>query len=354
MDKEKIKNYTVYYNSNIKAAIKKMDEGGIGLIVCVDENENAVGIVTDGDFRRAILQGIDLQNSVKKISNKNYCSLEFDYKNTDVKYIFENTVAQQIPVLKNGKLVDILSKEAFYSGNKKNKFTLPQIHLPVVIMAGGEGKRLDPFTRILPKPLIPLGNQPIIEIIMDKFAQFGMKNFFISVNTKAKMIKSYFEDSSKKYNISYIEEDKPLGTAGALRFLEGKLKTPFFISNCDIIVESDYTKIYKFHKKNNFDITIVGSLQHYTIPYGVCDIENGGILKNIKEKPKYDLLVNTGMYLFNTDILKFIPRNKFFNIPDLIKKLEKPRKKIGVYPVSEKSWIDVGKLTEYKKHINLF
>ena len=220
-------------------------------------------------------------------------------------------------------------------------------------MAGGKGTRLDPFTRIFPKPLIPIGDNPIIEIIMDKFAKYGMKSFIISVNTKAKMIKAYFEDSRSKYNISFIDEDKPLGNIGALRFLEGKLKTPFFISNCDIIVECDYTKIYEFHQQHNCDLTIVGSLQHYTIPYGVCDIENGGILKSIKEKPEYDLLVNTGMYVFNPDILKFIPKNEFFNIPDLIKKLKKARKKIGVYPVSEKSWIDVGKLSEYKKHINI-
>ena len=141
----------------------------------------------------------------------------------------------------------------------------------------------------------------------------------------------------------------PLGTAGGLKYLEKRIDTPFFVSNCDIIIQCDYFDIYKFHKKANFDLTLVSSIQHHIIPYGVCKLENDGSLKTIREKPEYDFLVNTGMYILNPDILKFIPKNKSFDMTDLIKCLKEEKKKIGVYPVSKKSWIDVGQWEEYKK-----
>jgi NDP-sugar pyrophosphorylase family protein len=285
--------------------------------------------------------------------NKNFYFLDLNYKEEEVKKIFKDTVASRIPVLKNKKLVDIIIKEEFFKINSEEVTKRPQIKLPVVIMAGGKGTRLDPFTRILPKALIPIDDKPIIEIIMDKFADFGVTNFYISVNHKSKMIKAFFEDFHSNYNISFIDENIPLGTAGGLKYLEKKIVTSFFVSNCDIIIQCDYSKIYKFHKKGNFDLTLVSSIQHHIIPYGVCKLENDGSLKNIKEKPEYNFLVNTGMYILNPDILQFIPKNKSFDMTDLIKRLKERKKKIGVYPVSEKSWIDVGQWEEYKRAIKI-
>lgn len=218
-------------------------------------------------------------------------------------------------------------------------------------MAGGKGARLDPFTRILPKPLIPFGNDPVIKVIMDEFGKFGMNDFYISLNDKGRMVKAYFHDHDMDYRIEYIEEDKPLGTAGALKCLDGKMDGTFFVSNCDIIIQADYVSIFDFHKKGSYDLTLVGSMQQYTIPYGICDIDNGGVLKGIREKPEYDFLVNTGLYLLEPAIPQYIPENEYFDMTDLIKKIQDNGLKVGVFPISEKSWIDVGQWAEYKNTI---
>jgi NDP-sugar pyrophosphorylase family protein len=218
-------------------------------------------------------------------------------------------------------------------------------------MAGGEGKRLDPFTRILPKPLIPLGDEPIIMLIMKEFAKFGMKHFNISLNDKGRMIKAYFHDHEMPFQIDYIEEDKPLGTAGALKYMSGKIDRPMFVSNCDIIVRADYTELLKFHNKGEYDLTLVASMRHFVIPYGVCEVGSQGDLIDISEKPEYDFLVNTGLYLLNPETLNLIPNDRAFDMTDLITEVRSNNMKVGVFPVSEKSWADIGQWTEYRETI---
>ena len=343
-----INRYQVHKDVEIRGAIKKMDAGGIGLIVVIDDNGFVVGIVTDGDFRRSILENVQLDRPIHLVTNKNYVYIEGNYTQAEVRKLFNDVKIRHIPVLKNGKLCDIIVKD----GLSLSKEVHRKINIPTVIMAGGVGTRLDPFTRILPKPLIPMGDKPIIEIIMDEFAQFGVNDFYISINYKGRMIRAFFDDHPSTYKINYIEENKQLGTIGALKLLHKILKKPFFVSNCDIIIKDDYSTIYDFHKKGKYDLTLVASMQHHTIPYGVCEIENGGELKNITEKPEYDFLANTGMYILNPEMLNYIPKDTLFHITDLISELKKNNLKIGVYPVSGNSWIDVGQWTEYKNAID--
>lgn len=344
--------YKIPHSYSIRKAVKRMDEGGIGFVACVDENDHVIGIISDGDFRRAVLSGISLEKNVQEIVNGSFIYAPVNYKDKDLEDIFSNETVRRIPIIDNGKLVNIITEESFWPKrgsvrNEKNK-----IDLPVVIMAGGKGKRLDPFTHILPKPLIPIGEKPVIEIIMEEYAKYGMNEFYISINHKGNMVKAFFADCNLGYSIKYISEEKPLGTIGALRFLEKKIHSPFFVTNCDVIIKADYSLIYKYHQEKNYVITLIASMQTRTIPYGVCEIENGGLLKRIVEKPSNNFLVNTGMYLLNPEVIPLIPANESFDVTDLINKMLSLNMPIGLFPVSADSWLDVGQWEEYKKAVS--
>jgi NDP-sugar pyrophosphorylase family protein len=223
-----------------------------------------------------------------------------------------------------------------------------KLEIPIVIMAGGKGTRLDPFTRILPKALIPINDKTILELIIEKFLKYSVVKFHLSINHKAKIIKSYFEELQTNYSIEYLYESKPLGTAGGLKQLIGKVEKELLVTNCDIIIDTNYTAVLDHHRKNGNDITLVASQKQYVIPYGICEIENGGELIKINEKPEYSLLISTGMYILNSEILKYIPDNQFYHMTHLIEEVKKNRGKIGVYQINEDSWIDSGEWTEFK------
>jgi len=348
----KFTEFTINSKEPIREAFKKQCFFEEKFIIAVDDDDKVVGVVTDGDFRRAIWNSISLEDPLDLIVNRKFVSFENNYDENEIKNVFRTTNIIQIPILENGRLVNIIYEKDI--ATKEGVKTKLPIDVPVVIMAGGVGARLDPFTKILPKPLIPIREKPVIEIIVDKFVENGVNEFYVTVNHKAKMIKAFFEEIDREYNISYIEEDEPLGTAGSLKLLENKLTAPFIVSNCDIIIEEDYSELLKFHNNGNYALTLVGSMQHHIIPYGVCQIRNGGELFEIKEKPEYDFLVNTGMYVINPEVLKFIPEKKKYDVTDLIEDIKKENMKIGVFPISERSWIDVGQWEEYKKAVDKF
>jgi NDP-sugar pyrophosphorylase family protein len=171
------------------------------------------------------------------------------------------------------------------------------------------------------------------------------------VNYKGRILKAYFEELQPDYNVIFVDENEPLGTAGSLQLLMGKFDKPFFVTNCDIIVKADYTSLYSFHKKEKNDITLVASAKEYIIPYGTCELNSDGHLSHINEKPKYDFLINTGLYVLSPEVLELIPKNKFYHITHLIEDAKKKGKKVGVFPIEDDAWIDVGQWAEYQKAI---
>jgi dTDP-glucose pyrophosphorylase len=339
-------------NASLKEAMKQMNDAGEKILLVVDEEKKFLGSLTDGDIRRWVLKEGSLQSSIDQICNKDPIFAGEDYTNEEIRRLMLRNRIEWIPVVdRHNEIADVLLwKDLFEESVMALK---DKLNIPVVIMAGGKGTRLDPFTKILPKPLIPIGKKAIIDIIMDKFSVYGINEFYISINHKAKMIKSYFEGIDTHYNIHYIEENQPLGTAGSLKFLQGRIKDSLIVSNCDIIVDCDYNELVAFHNRNGDDISIVGSFRHFTIPYGICEIENGGILTSITEKPEYDFLVNTGMSILNGKVLSLIPENQKFHFTDLIEAVRNNGGKVGVFPISEKSWIDVGQWEEYRNSVRL-
>jgi len=349
-DENAVNKYKVTSNSDIRAAIKIMDQGGDGICVCVDESENVLGIITDGDFRRAILNGISLENNVQEMMNKDFIFLENNYTDEDVVQVFNHNSIKHIPILDRNKLVSLIKHDSFinkdiiYSSNRK-------LNVPVVIMAGGKGTRLAPFTNIFPKPLIPIGDKTIIELIIQEFYQFGILKFFFTINYKGEMIKAYFDSIEKNYEVNYVKEDDFFGTAGSLKLLEQSIDDIFIVTNCDIILKADYSQILEFHQETNSDLTIVSSLQHHKIPYGVVDFENGGKVIKITEKPEYSFTINTGVYILNKLCLEFIPEKTFFHMTDLIDSLIASGKNVFTYPVNENDYIDTGQWEEYQKAV---
>ena len=326
---------------SIKEAIKKLDETAKKILLVVQDNK-LIGVLTDGDIRRWILKSGSLSDPVSLIMIKTPISIsEEDIK--DAKKILKEYSIEAIPVLnKKKEVIDII----FWNDNFNRKFKFNKMDNPVVIMAGGKGTRLDPYTKILPKPLIPIGDIPIVERIINKFNEYGCNNFYMTVSYKKNMIKAYFNEIQKPYTIEYIEEEKPLGTAGSLYLLKDKIMDTFFLINCDILIEGNYSDMLKYHKEHKAKITLITSLKHYTIPYGVIQINGDSDVKKMIEKPEYDFLVNTGMYILEPEVINDIPANEFFHITDLINDYINKGKKIGVYPVSEGSWLDMGQFKE--------
>lgn len=350
---KQFENIIINKSATVKEAMKQLDKTAEKILFVVENGNKLIGSLTDGDIRRWILKDGDLNTVISEVCFKGTFFVNQHYKISDIKEEIKKRVISFIPVLNVEKeIVEILVWDKIFDGKLIRKIK-DNLDAEVVIMAGGKGTRLDPFTKILPKPLIPIGDKSILEIIIEKFTDYQQSEFYISVNHKAKIIKSYFDEIQPDYKLNYIDEEKPLGTVGALRKLEGKVNKNILLTNCDIIIETDYVDLLKHHIAEKNDITIVASLKHYNIPYGICEIENGGKLINIKEKPEYDFLVNTGMYILNPGVLKCIPENEFYHITDLIEKI-KSTHKIGVYPISENSWIDIGEWVEYKKAINKF
>jgi len=234
-----------------------------------------------------------------------------------------------------------------FGNNRKSENQ--ELDAPVVIMAGGRGTRLEPFTKVLPKPLIPVGDKTVIDHILDKFRAYGVCEFYLTIHHMSKILRAYFEEKNPDYSIDFTEETEPRGTAGSLKLLKDRLNKPFFVSNCDIIIQADYSDIYSFHTNNGYDITLVASARQFNIPYGICVLNVSGSLERIQEKPNYNLLVNTGLYVLNPDVINLVPDDGLFHITHLMDKVKENNGIIGVYPVSEKAWVDVGQWAEYRK-----
>lgn len=345
----KIEHLLIQEDQSITEALRQMDAVDRKLLLVIDASKQYKSLLSVGDIQRHLIKNQDFQAKVSQVLRSNLRVASVTQSKAEIRKEMLRFRMEFMPVLdKDGHLEDLILWEELFS--EKHTKAKGNLQLPVVIMAGGQGTRLQPITNVIPKPLIPIGEKTIVEHIIDRFLEAGCNTFHFTVNYKAEMIKSHFEGIiDKKYTLNYYKEEKPTGTAGSLSLLKDKISTPFFVSNCDILVEQDYTEVYKYHKENNNELTLIGALKNHPIPYGTLQLDSDGFLQEITEKPDLNYLVNAGLYIIEPHLLAEIPEDSFFHITQLIEQIIARKGKVGVFPVSEASWMDIGNWAEYNE-----
>lgn len=329
-------------------ALHQLEETQRKILFVADEDGCLTGTLTDGDVRRWILSGGDLAGAVGDVCNRSPYVVHGHQSRDALKNIMRERQITSVPMLDaDRRVTEVVFWDDLFSNEFSITATAEPLGLPVVVMAGGKGTRLAPFTSVLPKPLIPVGDKTAIEIILESFAEYGVDEFYLSVNYKSKLIQAYFEELSPTYHLNYVFEDEPLGTGGGLHVLSGKLEGDLIVTNCDVIIKADYRDLVDHHRREDNDITVVVSLRNYDIPYGVCDIVDNGQLCAMREKPSYNFLVNTGLYVLRSSALDMIPANQFYHLTDLIEEVSQKGGRVGVYPISDKAWMDTGEWQQY-------
>lgn len=347
MNRERLKRFIGTSDISIAETMERIDSNAGRILFIVDEQEKLIGSVSDGDIRRWILKTGSLTHSVDHAMMKEPKFL-FSKEREQAKALMKREQITALPLLDtNKRIVDIVILTEIEEKRDFEKADLSGV--PLVIMAGGRGTRLYPYTKILPKPLIPIGDTPIIERIIDSFIEYGIRKLYMTVNYKKGMIKSYFSDMSPQYEICYVEEDRPLGTAGSLKLIKDKFELPVFVTNCDSLIRTNYGDLYEYHRKSGNQITIVAALKNIVIPYGVMKPGENGELIGMDEKPKNSYFINTGMYVINPDIIEKIPDKVMFHMPHLVEAVMRDGKSVGMYPISEDSFLDMGEFSEMKR-----
>ena len=326
---------------DISEAMQKIDKNANGILFLTDENDRLTGCITDGDIRRFLLSGGRMNELAIKACNK-HPRIAKTIDEARTLYDKKNYII--IPVTDyDNRIIEL------YAGDANHVKKRNPLNVPVIINAGGKGTRLDPFTRVLPKPLIPVGDIPIIEHIMMEYQSYSCDEFHIIVNYKKELMKAYFSDCERKYNISWYDEEMSLGTGGGLSLLRGKFNSTFFFVNCDTLLTADYESMLKFHKEHNNVITMICAYKNMNIPYGVVEMGVNGSIEDIKEKPHMSFLTNTGIYIVEPDVIDDIQDNVSIGFPDIVKMEKQKGKKVAVFPVSENDWMDMGQIPELEK-----
>ena len=353
MEKTKLETLMIMPDTTMKQAMQKLAQTSEKILFVVDEKRKLLGTITDGDIRRKLLNGCSFDMKISNIMHREYLSVLSDMPDRDgcARRMMIETKIEQIPILNsNGVIIDTISWTDLLSAEMPFKVEKLKPN-QVVIMAGGKGTRLDPFTKVFPKPLVPIGNKPIIEIIMEKFFLYGFHKFIYTLNYKKEYIKLYLKENKFPYTIDWVEEDMYLGTSGSLSLLKEHIDDTFFVVNCDSLLDINFTEILDWHKKNDAAMTIIGCHNEVKIPFGVLHLSNGK-LEKIMEKPVHDIIINTGVYVMEPHLLSYLQEGNPMDMNELIT-LVSQKEKITVYPIYD-GWLDIGQWEEYRKCIEKF
>lgn len=335
------KKHVIHFNTSIREALIKLDKlASDAILFVIDENDKLIGSLTDGDLRRGFIKGLGFEDSIVSFIQPNPSYIIED----------ENAIEKlEEYKSKNFKIIPILNKERQIVDVLNFKSTTTIIPADAVLMAGGEGKRLRPLTENTPKPLLKVGEKPIIEYNIDRLSRVGIKNIHLSVNYLAEQLIDYFQDgSSKQLKIKYVQENKPLGTIGSILLVEEFKHNDIIVMNSDLLTNIDFADFYKMFKELDADMAVAATSYHVDIPYAVLEVDNSNGVKSLKEKPRYTYYSNAGIYILKKELLKMIPQNTFFDITDLMDKILEMNMKIVTYPING-YWLDIGKHEDYKK-----
>ena len=338
INKESCEKCIVYGKGDIKKIISAIEKGGLRIALILNDKNQLEGTISDGDIRRGLLKGLSLDTSFREILRKDCFTANIDTNRKNIIKMMRDNAISQIPVIsENNEFIGLEISDELLPSSRQ--FSLPNFAL---LMAGGRGSRLRPITDDCPKPLIPINDKPILEIILEQCINSGIRNFYISVHYLAEKIINYFGDGSKwNINIEYIREDLPLGTAGALKLLPKTLNDALILINGDVLTKTNFQNVLNYHSKNDAEITICAREQTLSSPYGVIEVK-GINFESMVEKPSFRQLVNAGIYVLNPSVIKLVKEEKHLDMPDLITMCKDKKKKIIVYPVHE-YWLDIGK-----------
>ncbi|MGE5396104.1 MAG: nucleotidyltransferase family protein [Chitinophagales bacterium] len=330
----------------ILQAIELLDRTALQIALVVNAEGRLMGTVTDGDIRRAILKNLSLDQPVANIMNTNPSFVYREKSRENAILHMKNKKIRQVPVLdEDHRVIGLEITDDLFNPPARENW--------VILMAGGFGKRLQPLTDGCPKPLLKVGDKPLLETILESFIEQGFKNFYISVNYKAEMIINHFGDGSHwEVNISYLREKKPLGTVGSLGLLPAKPDKPVLLMNGDILTRMNFGQLLDFHLKSLTAATICVKEHYHQIPYGVVSIEKNR-LQQIYEKPRQRFFVNAGLYVLSPEVLDHVFSDVCLDITDLFRMLLEKKKEIAVFPIRE-YWIDIGRFDDYERANNDF
>lgn len=332
-------NHCIREKDSIRDALQRLNEVNGNAIFVLSDNGKVLGTLTDGDIRRGIIQGLDLDGQAAQVMNRNFrFILEDEYSIEKIKQFKQDQIFV-LPVLSNeGKLKKLIDLREIRS----------IIPVDVLLMAGGRGERLRPLTDIVPKPMLELGGKPIIELNIDRLIQFGIDHFYISVRYLANSITSYFGDGSKKgVVIEYLHEDKPLGTLGAAKLIQSKRSDSTLIMNSDLLTNIDFEDFYRTFLEQESDMLVASIPYQVKVPYGVLETSDGSIL-SLKEKPTYTYYSNAGIYLIKNSLLNLVPEGELYNATDLMETLIQSGRKVNNYPIIG-YWLDIGTPEDYAR-----
>jgi dTDP-glucose pyrophosphorylase len=336
---------TVKQNATILETLEAIDRGLLGIALVVDEDFKLIGTVTDGDIRRAIIKKAPLDSSIESIMSHEPIKASTGTSAYNLVSIMKSKVINQIPIVnEHGHLIDIKTIAELVKGEEKDNL--------LVIMAGGLGTRLRPFTHTTPKPLLPIGNKPILESIIEHAKTYGLTNIIISLNYLSESIQKYFGDGSNfGVKINYVQEKQSLGTAGALSLIDKEfyqmLNNDVFVINGDILTRINFDTMLQQHKDDSNELTVGTRYYKTQIPYGIINLQNRKI-QSIEEKPLLEYVINAGIYILSPQAIKLIPAGKSYHMTDLIDVLISKNKSVGSFMITD-YWLDVGKINDYYK-----